>query len=59
MIKLKFIGVKFLPTDVKYIKKVENVRGESLSNFIRRFVRKELAHLFYLSDDHKKGPEDF
>lgn len=41
--------------DVQLIKKICEARGEQLSDFVRRSVRKELARLCYLSDEEKKA----
>ncbi len=35
--------------------KVCNARGEDLSDFVRRAIRKELASLSFLSDEQKKA----
>lgn len=43
--------------DIELIKKVCKARGEDLSDFVRRSVRKELARLCYLSADEKKALE--
>lgn len=43
--------------DIELIKKVCKARGEKVSDFVRRSVRKELARLCYLSDEEKKALE--
>jgi uncharacterized protein (DUF1778 family) len=43
--------------DVQLIKKICEARGEQLSDFVRRSVRKELARLNYLSSAEKKALE--
>jgi uncharacterized protein (DUF1778 family) len=43
--------------DVQLIKKICEARGEQLSDFVRRSVRKELARLNYLSSEEKKALE--
>jgi len=43
--------------DVELIKKVCKARGEQVSDFVRRSVRKELARLNYLSEEEKKALE--
>ena len=43
--------------DIELLKKVCKARGEDLSDFVRRSVRKELARLNYLSDEEKKALE--
>jgi hypothetical protein len=41
--------------DKELIVKVCKARGEDISDFVRRSVRKELASLGYLSDEEKKA----
>jgi len=41
--------------DIELLKKVCKARGEDVSDFVRRSVRKELARLCYLSDEDKKA----
>jgi hypothetical protein len=41
--------------DIELLKKVCKARGEDLSDFVRRSVRKELARLNYLSEEEKKA----
>jgi len=43
--------------DIELLKKVCKARGEDLSDFVRRSVRKELARLNYLSEEEKKALE--
>lgn len=43
--------------DIELVKKVCKARGEQVSDFVRRSVRKELARLCYLSDEEKKALE--
>lgn len=43
--------------DIELIKKICSARGEQLSDFVRRSVRKELARLCYLSAEEKKALE--
>jgi len=40
---------------VELIKKVTKARGEDLSDFVRRAIYKELAHLSFLPEDQKKA----
>jgi uncharacterized protein (DUF1778 family) len=54
-------GVIFARMDekeVQLIKKVARARGEDLSDFVRRAVKKELARLSYLTDEEKKALAD-
>ncbi len=41
--------------EIQLIKKVARARGEDLSDFVRRAVKRELARLSYLSDEEKKA----
>jgi len=43
--------------DVELIKKVCKARGEQVSDFVRKSVRRELARLNYLSEEEKKALE--
>jgi hypothetical protein len=49
------IGVRFKKKDKNLLKKVCEARGEDVSDFIRRSIRKELARLSFLSDEDKKA----
>lgn len=51
----KFIFARMKEGDVELVKSICEARGENLSNFVRRAVRKELARLSYLSEDEKKA----
>lgn len=55
MVKYRFIGVKFTESDAKLVKSVAVARGENVSDFVRRSVRKELARLSYLSVEDRKA----
>ncbi len=39
----------------KLLKEVCRLRGESISSFVRRSIRKELAGLSYLPEDQKRA----
>ena len=41
--------------EIELIKKIAKARGEDISAFVRRSVRKELASLGFLSEDQKKA----
>jgi len=43
--------------DVQLVKKICEARGEQISDFVRRSVRKELGRLSYLSVEEKKALE--
>jgi hypothetical protein len=49
------IGVRFTDGDRGLIDRVCEARGENLSSFVRRAVRKELASFDFYSDDVKKA----
>ncbi len=51
----QIVGVRFHTEDKQLLQKVSEARGEDLSDFIRRAVRKELASLNYYSTDVKKA----
>jgi len=49
------IGVRVSREDRELLDLVCKARGEDLSDFVRRSIRKELASLGFLSDDQKKA----
>jgi hypothetical protein len=49
------VGVRLNPSDKKLLVAVCDARGEDVSNFIRRLVRRELASLNYFPEDVKKA----
>lgn len=49
------IGVRVTSRDRKLLDKVCKFRGEDLSDFVRRAIRKELAALSFLPVDEKKA----
>ena len=51
----KTIGVRFDIKVATLLKDVSKARGEQISDFIRRAVRKELASLSFLTDMEKKA----
>ena len=51
----KTVGVRFNDKDKELLEKVCTARGEGVSDFIRRAVRKELAVLSFYPDDVKKA----
>lgn len=44
--------------EVQLIKKVARARGEDVSDFVRRAVKRELARLSYLSEEERKALAD-
>lgn len=60
MLKMKralFLGARFENEDVALVKKASKLRGEDISDFLRRSVRRELARLSMLSEDEMKALE--
>ena len=51
----KVIGVRVSEDVRKLLEKVCQARGEDISDFVRRSVRKELARLSFLPDEDKKA----
>jgi uncharacterized protein (DUF1778 family) len=49
------IGVRFKDEDKKLLEKICDARGEDVSDFIRRAIRRELAALSFLSEFEKKA----
>ena len=49
------IGVRIQIEDRKLLEKVCEARGEDISDFIRRAIRKELASLSFYPEDVKKA----
>ena len=49
------IGVRVTQEDRDLIQKVCIARGEQISDFVRRAVKKELASLSFYSDETKKA----
>jgi len=49
------IGVRISTRDRDLINKICELRGEDLSDFVRRAIRKEFAALGFLSDEEKKA----
>jgi len=51
----KIVSVRMPLEDHILLKRVCKARGEDISDFVRRSIRKELASLSYLSNDEKKA----
>lgn len=49
------IGVRIPVEDRELLDKVCKARGEDLSDFVRRAIRKELASLSFYSEETKKA----
>lgn len=54
-IKNIVVGTRMPSEDANLLKEVCKARGESISSFIRRSIRTELARLSFLSDAEKKA----
>ena len=52
-----YVGIRVPKKDVAFIREACKYRGENLSNFVRRAVKRELARLEYLTDAEKKALE--
>jgi len=55
MVSHNIISVRILLEDRELLDKVCKARGEDLSDFVRRSIRKELASLSFLPDEDKKA----
>jgi len=51
----KFLGIRFEIEVAKLLTEVSKARGEDVSDFVRRAVRKELASLSFFTDMEKKA----
>lgn len=49
------IALRINPQDRILLDKVCEARGEDISDFVRRAIKKEFASLSYYSDDTKKA----
>jgi uncharacterized protein (DUF1778 family) len=49
------IGVRITTEDRKLLDKICKARGEDVSDFVRRSIRKELASLSFLPAEDKKA----
>jgi hypothetical protein len=49
------IGVRVSQEDKMLVEKISKLRGEDVSDFVRRSIRKELASLSFLSTEDKKA----
>jgi hypothetical protein len=50
-----YVGLRIDPTDRQLLQKVCKARGEDISNFVRRAIKKELASLSYYNAETKKA----
>jgi len=49
------VGVRFSQKDVELLKKVCEARGEDISGFVRRAVKRDLAELSFYTEEEKKA----
>lgn len=49
------LGVKVTAEDRELLEKVCKARGEDISNFVRRAIKKELASLSFYPEETKKA----
>jgi len=47
--------VRFSQKDVRLLKKVCEARGEDISGFVRRAVKRDLARLSFYTEEEKKA----
>lgn len=53
----RHVGFRFPIEDIELLQKICKLRGEDMSDFVRRSTRKEMARLNYLSGEDKKALE--
>lgn len=49
------LGVRIPKSELELIRQICKARGEDVSDFVRRAIRRELALLSFLSDEEKKA----
>lgn len=50
-----YVGFRIDPADRQLLKKVCKARGENMSDFARRAIKRELASLSYYNQETKKA----
>ena len=55
--KAIYLGARFPEEEAKLVKVVSKLRGEDISDFLRRAIYRELARLSYLDAKSKKALE--
>jgi uncharacterized protein (DUF1778 family) len=50
-----YVGFRIEPADRQLLQKVCKARGEDLSDFVRRAIKKELASLSFYNQETKKA----
>jgi hypothetical protein len=50
-----YVGLRIDPIDRQLLQKVCKARGEDMSNFVRRAIKKELASLSFYNTETKKA----
>jgi uncharacterized protein (DUF1778 family) len=51
----KYVGLRIDPLDRQLLEKVCKARGEDISGFVRRAIKKELASLSFYNEETKKA----
>jgi hypothetical protein len=51
------VGARLAPRDLELVRKICIHRGEDVSDFVRRSIKRELARLCFLDEDEKKALE--
>jgi post-segregation antitoxin (ccd killing protein) len=55
--ELKVVGARLTLEDRRFIKEVCKARGENISSFLRRALKRELARMGYFSEKERKALE--
>lgn len=55
--KTFYLGARFPEEEAMLVKEVSKLRGEDISDFLRRAIYRELARLSYLDESSKKALE--
>lgn len=50
-----YLGLRIEPADRRLLEKVCKARGEDMSDFVRRAIKKELASLSFYNQETKKA----
>jgi len=50
-----YVGLRIEPADRQLLEKVCKARGEDMSDFVRRAIKKELASLSFYNQETKKA----
>jgi uncharacterized protein (DUF1778 family) len=55
--ELKVVGARLTLEDRRFIKEACKARGENISSFLRRALKRELARMGYFSEKERKALE--